>query len=332
VSTDIRTRLWRGGILEQENFPFEDISEYLGRDDCVVWADLCSPAPEHLDQLAEELGLDKHAVEDAVSEHERPKLTKYSTHVFLTTSALSRDPETGLVVSSRVSAFKLKNVFVTVRLDASFDFEPVVRRWDEDSDLVHWGPRALIHGLLDEIVDGYFEVIGSLDDAIDEAEDMLFDENSGRTQQLQRHTYALRKALVVTRRVVLPMREVVAGLMRRLEENGDERAASAGLAPYLEDLYDHVLRASEWTESLRDMISSIFETNMSLSDNRMNLVMKKLTAWAAIIAVPTAITGYFGQNVPYPGFGKEWGWVFSSGAILLIAFALWGTFRRKDWL
>jgi magnesium transporter len=80
------------------------------------------------------------------------------------------------------------------------------------------------------------------------------------------------------------------------------------------------------------MISSIFETNMSLSDNRMNLVMKKLTAWAAIIAVPTAITGYFGQNVPYPGFGKEWGWVFSSGAILLIAFALWGTFRRKDWL
>jgi magnesium transporter len=85
-------------------------------------------------------------------------------------------------------------------------------------------------------------------------------------------------------------------LMRRATE--DDR--SEELTPYFEDLYDHVLRAAEWTESLRDMITSIFETNMALADNRMNVVMKKLTSWAAIIAVPTAITGWFGQNVPYP--------------------------------
>ncbi len=109
------------------------------------------------------------------------------------------------------------------------------------------------------------------------------------------------------------MREVVNTIMRRAtsEDSAPE------LAPYYEDLYDHVLRAAEWTESLRDMITSIFETNMSLSDTRMNVVMKKLTAWAAIIAVPTAVTGFYGQNVPYPGFGREWG-VWASVAIIVV--------------
>jgi magnesium transporter len=104
------------------------------------------------------------------------------------------------------------------------------------------------------------------------------------------------------------------------------------LTPYYEDLYDHILRAGEWTDSLRDLLGTIFETNLSLNDQRMNIVMKKLTSWAAIIAVPTAITGFFGQNVPYPGFGHESGYIFSVTSILLIAGALYITFRRKDWL
>ena len=115
--------------------------------------------------------------------------------------------------------------------------------------------------------------------------------------------------------------------MRRVTEDGHNE-----LTPYYEDLYDHILRAGEWTDSLRDLLGSIFETNLSLADQRMNIVMKKLTSWAAIIAVPTAITGYFGQNIPYPGFGHEWGFVLSTAAIALIAFALYLTFRRKDWL
>ena len=80
------------------------------------------------------------------------------------------------------------------------------------------------------------------------------------------------------------------------------------------------------------MITSIFETNMSQSDTRMNLIMKKLTGWAAIIAVPTAVTGFYGQNVPYPGFGHHWGFWLSSASILLIALALYVTFKKKDWL
>ena len=138
----------------------------------------------------------------------------------------------------------------------------------------------------------------------------------------------LRRALVDARRAVLPLREVVNTVARPSREDPDTEA----LAPYFDDLYDHVLRVSDLTESLRDSITSIFDTTMSMSDARMNLIMKKLTSWAAIIAVPTAVTGYFGQNVPYPGFSQEWGFFLSLGLMLVIAVILYVTFRRKGWL
>jgi magnesium transporter len=324
----VRTRVWRNGTLELENFPFEDVSNYLEQPDCLVWADLLAPDYDLICQLAEELSLDQHAVEDSIAEHERPKATRYATHLFLTTYAITHDRDTQELVSSRVSAFSLPRGFVTVRLDDNFDMDGVVRRWDENHDLMKFGTKALIHGLLDEIVDGYFDAVEGLDDEIEEIEDLLFEENTKVANQLQRRTFALRKSLVQIRRVVLPMREVVNTITHRATEDDHK----AELAPYYDDLYDHVLRAAEWTESLRDIISSIFETNLSLADARMNAVMKKLTAWAAIIAVPTAITGYFGQNVPYPGFGHPLGFWLSVVSIVLVAGGLWVLFKRKDWL
>ncbi|MEO6887295.1 MAG: magnesium transporter CorA family protein [Jatrophihabitantaceae bacterium] len=328
MPTDVRTRVWRNGTLEAENFSLAEVSDYLEQPDCLVWADLCAPTTEDLCALAEELSLDEHAVEDAVAEHERPKATRYATHLFLTTYALAHEPESGSLHTTRVSAFSLPRGFFTVRLDNAFAMDAVVKRWDENDDLIKYGPRALMHGLLDVIVDGYFDTVESLDDEIEALEDVLFEDSAKVAKDLQRRTFALRKALVQSRRAILPMREVVNTVMRRAVD--EDRNAELG--PYYQDLYDHVLRAAEWTESLRDMITSVFETNLSLADARMNQIMKKLTSWAAIIAVPTAITGYFGQNIPYPGFGKQSGLVFSIVSMVLIAGALYVLFKRKDWL
>ena len=325
---EVQTRLWREGALAMENFPLADLSDHLATEGSLVWADLCTPDEQLLAELAEELCLDRHAVEDAVAQHERPKATRYSTHVFLTTYAITHDPATGELQSSRVSAFVMPRGLITVRLDDGFTMHEVLQRWDDNADLIPYGPRALVHGLLDDIVDGYFEAIESLDDQLEQLEDVLFDENPRVLKDMQRRTFAMRKSLVQARRTILPMREVVNTVMRRAVDDPH----TAELAAYYDDLYDHVLRVAEWTESLRDMITSIFETNMSLADARMNQIMKKLTSWAAIIAVPTAITGYFGQNVPYPGFGKMDGFYGSIAAMLLIAFALYVTFRRKEWL
>jgi hypothetical protein len=124
------------------------------------------------------------------------------------------------------------------------------------------------------------------------------------------------------------MREVVSLIQHRRQEVRISPELDARYA----DLYDHVLRASEWTESLRDMITTVFETNLSLQDARLNMVMKKLTGWAAIIAVPTAITGFYGQNVTYPGIDTVVGFVTSSVIIVLLVAILYVMFKRRDWL
>jgi magnesium transporter len=123
------------------------------------------------------------------------------------------------------------------------------------------------------------------------------------------------------------MREVLNTLLRR-----DLSIVNDAMTPYYQDVYDHVLRATEWTESLRDLVATTVETNLTIQANRMNLIMKKVTSWAAIIAVPTAITGFYGQNLPYPGSGTGWGVLASTGLIAVMSTALYLIFKRKDWL
>ena len=341
----VRTRLWREGALIKEDFPFEDISDYIDEDGCLVWVDICDAAQDQLNELADELTLDPHAVEDSLSNVGRAKAIRYATHTFLTVYATSLRPDDTLtrseddaepeqtgppdqrVVTTRVAAFILRHGIVTVRTGTEFDMDQVVQRWDDNSDLLKYGVGALVHGLLDVIVDGHFEAVQAIDDSIESLEDGLFDDTA-ISREVQRRTYRVRKDLVELRRVVLPMREVVNSVLRNRKDIG----APSELDSWYDDLYDHVLRASEWTESLRDMVTTIFETNLSLQDARLNTVMKKLTSWAAIIAVPTAVTGYFGQNVPYPGFAQEWGFVLSCVVIIIMAGALYVGFKRRGWL
>ncbi len=226
----------------------------------------------------------------------------------------------------RISAFVLGQGLITVRLTPDFDITQVTRRWDEIGGQ-QYGVGALVHGLLDVVVDSHFAAVEALDDCIEAIEDELFENNSPRGS-FQRRTFQIRRDLVNLRRIALPMREVV----NSLQHHRLHVEAARELDPLYVDLYDHVLRISEWTESLRDMISTIFETNLSLQDARLNAVMKKLTGWAAIIAVPTAITGFYGQNVPYPGFGTLAGFLASTSVIVVLIALLYVMFRRRDWL
>jgi magnesium transporter len=104
------------------------------------------------------------------------------------------------------------------------------------------------------------------------------------------------------------------------------------LYPYYQDVYDHILRVSESSDSLRDLVATIVETNLSLRDYRQNQIVKKVSSWAAIIAVPAAITGYFGMNVPYPGSGDQWGFIFSTVLLVVASLSLYMLFRWRDWL
>jgi magnesium transporter len=332
----VRTRLWRRSGEVVDGFPLEALSEHLRDDGCLVWVDLCGPSHAGLDTLADELLLDPRAVEDAVTFGERPKATRHATHTFVTAYGtrlvVGDDDRRGALESRlelhRLSVFVLPRGVVTVRPDDRFDMEEVLARWADHPDLVKQGAGALLHGLLDVVVDGHFDTIQAMDDAIESLEDALFDD-AGGGRQLQERTYRLRKELVQLRRVVLPMREVVNTVMRHQADLGGDQGDLGG---WYTDLYDHVLRASEWTESLRDMVTTVFETNIALQDARLNVVMKKLTGWAAIIAVPTAVTGWFGMNVAYPGIGKTSGFAASVVVITTLAVTLYVLFRRRGWI
>jgi len=336
IKNGVRTRLWRDGKLELEDFPIEDVSDHLQEDGALVWLDLCDPDHALLLKLADELALDPHAVEDAISSGERPKATRHATHTFVTVYGTRLDvdgssqhgPLDSRLKISRVSAFVMPRGMVTVRSDHDFDMDQVVERWEDNPELLGLGPGALLHGLLDVVVDGHFETVQLMDDAIEALEDGLFDDKAA-TREIQQRTYRVRKELVEMRRVILPMREVVNAVQRHRAEGNGHRSELDG---WYSDLYDHVLRASEWTESLRDMVTTVFETNLSLQDARLNTVMKKLTGWAAIIAVPTAVTGWFGQNIPYPGFGRFSGLYASATVIIVMAGTLYIVFKRRGWL
>lgn len=327
-----RSRVWRDGTLVREDVPLAELSDLLGEPDMLVWFHLDRPEAGVLAQLAAELHLDRHAVEDAVAPEERPKATRHASHTFLTCYAthLVADASGALSLDTpRIAAFVLPRALITVS-SSGVDLDPVVDRWEED-ELLHLGVGALVHGLLDAVVDGHFDAIQDLDDAVEGLEDLLFGgvHDSRRNRLVQERIFRVRKALVQLRRKVLPMREVVAAVMR--SRSADDPAGGE-LDGYFDDLYDHVIRAAEWSESLREVVASAFETNLSLQDARLNDIMKRLAAWAAIIAVPTAVTGWFGQNLPYPGYNSVAGVAVSALAILLGSLGLYLLFRRIDWI
>lgn len=321
------TRLYRDGSLVAQDFPVEQVSEHLAEPGTTIWVDLYAHERQTLDAVADELDFHEIAVENARAQGQRPKLDRYRDHAFLAAYALSLNEQTGEMRTSEITAFITAQVLVTVRHDDLVDMEDVKSRWDGNPDLAANGVAFLLWGLLDHLVDGHFEVVQTLDESIERVEDALFEASPADVRSMQRRSYELRKSLVTLRRDVLPMREVVNTLMRR-----DLHYVTSQMDPYFQDVYDHVLRVTEWTESLRDLVTTILETNLTIQGNRMNLIMKKVTSWAAIIAVPTAITGYYGQNLPYPGFAQEWGWIFSSVLIVLTSVLLYALFKRADWL
>jgi magnesium transporter len=321
-----RTRAWRGGRIEAEDFPVAEVSDYLARPGVVVWVDLCAPEHEDLRVISDELGLDPVAVEDAVSRHERAKLDRYHGYAFL--NVYVPRVHDGEMIMHELSAFIAERALVTVRQEHGFDVGALIERWDRSPDSGVDEPTAafLLYGMLDLVVDLQLEAVQALDDEADAVEDLVFGD-AFPVKEIQRRSYRLRKNLAALRRVAAPMREVLNTLLRR-----DLRLVPAPLVPYFQDVYDHTLRVGEWTDGLRDLVADLLDTRLALQSNRMNEVMKKVTSWAAIIAVPTAVTGFYGMNVPYPGFSEHDGFITSLVIIVVCSTVLYAIFKVRDWL
>lgn len=236
-----------------------------------------------------------------------------------------------LFAHTRVAGFVLPGGVLAVRSDDALTPDAVEAGWRELGDARRLGPYGLVHGLLDVVVDGLFDAARFLDDRIEDLEEDLFD-RSAHLEGFQRRAYALRKELVALRRAVLPLRDVHSALWRRRPEDAGAGGEAARLDALYADLLDHILRVTEWTESLRDMIATVFETHLSLQDQRLNEVMRRLAGWAAVVSVPTLATGWFGMNVPYPGQSSPLGLVLAVLTVVVPAATIWWALRRRGWL
>jgi magnesium transporter len=323
------TRLYQDGKVIAEGFGADQVHAQLNEHpDAVLWLDLYDPDLADLEAVAAEFDLHPLALEDAAQDHERPKLDRYEGHLFLNVYAVDIATDVGApdVGKTEVSAFITERALITVRKSPS-DTTKFVERWDADAGLgASGGVAFLLYGLLDVVVDGHFEATQKLDEAMDSVEDRLLEEG-GAPRSVRMHGIALRKLVALLRRAVAPMPELVASAVRR-----DQGLIDEALHPYYRDVEDHARHTVDQVEHLRDRIEGLIQADLAEQGNVLNNVTRKLAAWAAIIAVPTAITGYFGQNLPYWGYQKFWGFLLSLSMIVITAGGLYRYLKRRGWL
>ncbi len=323
----VMTRAYRDGKLFDQGYDLVKVTEYTASTDVVQWVDVdVADGGGHLREVASCLNLHELAVEDALESHTRPKLDHYGDHLFLMCVALGLDADKGELQITEVDAFVARPYLVTVRKGTGLDIDDVTGRWDRIHDLVGHGSGYLLYGLIDTIIDGYFDVINDFDDFYDKVSDAIFGERAIELSG-QRHWFEMRRSLAQFHRLAVQMEAAISSLMRR-----DRNAVEETLIPYYQDVYDHAVHVAESTDALRDLVSTIVDTNLTLRDLRLNQIMKKVTSWAAIIAVPTLVTGFYGMNVPFPGFGRSWGVVMAVFLLVVCSGALYGAFKRRDWL
>ncbi len=322
----VRTRAWRNGDAAERDFPVDRVSDFVADADTFVWVDYTDPVHDDLVQVEQELGIHALAVEDAVEQGQRPKLDRYRDSLFLVVYDVGGLGEDGELVTHEVKAFVTEHALVTIH-GADVDTAAMEHRLDANADVAEHGVPWLVWALLDAVVDHATETVEDIERRIDDLEDDLFERGNAREQQIQRRSFRLRKALGVLRRLVVPTRDSVASLL-----HGDAETISDGIRPYFRDVEDHLVSISDSVEQLRDAVSSVLDTNLNLASNRQNTVMKKVTSWAAIIAIPTAITGFFGQNVTFPGEGAWSGLYVSLALIVASSLVLYRVFKARDWL
>ena len=329
-SCPTNTRLYENGEVVAEGFGAEKVSTMLSEHpDAVLWLDLFDPDVGDLDVVAAEFSLHPLAVEDAVQDHQRPKVDRYRNHLFMNVYAVEftiTDGPSLRIKKTEISAFITARALITVRKSPS-DTSKLIERWDADAKLgASGGVGFLVYGLLDVIVDGQFDAAQQIDEAMDGTEDEILEEG-GAPREVRRYGFALRKVIAALRRAVSPMPEVIEQVMRN-----DLELVSDHLMPYYRDVDDHARRAADLIEEARERINGLLQSDLNEQSNVLNDITRKLAAWAAIIAVPTVLTGYFGMNVPYWGYGRFWGFLLSLALIVGSSSGLYFYLKKRRWL
>lgn len=290
----------------------------------MVWIGLHEPSLDLLRRLQAEFGLHELAIEDALKAHQRPKLEQYGEALFVV--ARTAQMLEGRIAFGETHVFVGQGYVVSVRHGPSTSYTPVRERCEASPTALSAGEDYILYAILDFIVDNYMPVIETIQAEVEEIEDSILAETY--TQSRVGRLYQLRRDLLRLRNAAIPLVEVC----RRLEQPGLP-GIDAEMQPLFRDVSDHIRRVQEEIESLREVLAFAFETSLMTGQAQQTEITRKLAAWAAILAVPTAVAGIYGMNFEHM---PELEWQYGYAVVLVIIGSVCGwlywRFRRNGWL
>ncbi len=307
---------------------------------------MTAPTEDDYELLAQRFDLHPMVVEDIKSHEGRPKLHDYGDYLYIIFHALeyskdgvcddenaaSKDVASKAAADDAACHVSLCEIdclvgpdyVVTIHPTPLKPFDDLRARWQRNPQLMQSGAGYLLYELMDEILDDYFPVLDALDERIDDFEDRLFQEFQDK---LSADIFSLKRSLLQIRRIVGPTRDVINILLRRDADTGGKHFA------YFQDLYDHSNRLVDMIDTFRDLLSGALDAYLAMASNRMNAVMKTMTAASIILLVPTLIAGIYGMNFEnMPELHSRFGYYGALGAMATTIVGLIIYFRRKNWL
>jgi len=301
----------------------ESIADLLAQTDIVLWMDIEQPTVDDLNRIRSTFGFHELAIEDVERPHQRPKLDYYDTYRFLVLYAVAREDDT--LTPSEVDLFVGQRYVVSVHAMPILDLDEAAQRWMQAAVRLDPGVVSLLYALLDAIVDGYFPALDLIADRVEEIEEAMIARTDVDSLAL---LFALKKQLIALRRVLAPERDILNGFLHR-----DWPRMPPSAVTYFQDVYDHVVRAIDSMDTYQDLLSNVLDVHVSLASNRLNVVVKRLTAIATILAVPTIVFSLYGMNFRHmPELEWEYGYPVALVSTLVISLAIAIFLRRRDWL
>jgi magnesium transporter len=301
------------------------IAEYLQRPNCFVWVALRNPAVAELTDMQQAFGLHPLAVEDAQVGHERPKIEEYGDSLFAVLHMV--EPEGAEFRVGELAVFAGRNYVLSVRSHAEKGFQDVRARCEREPELLRHGPGYILYALMDAVVDRYFPLLEMLEDDLDLIERRIFDPDGVPRQNIEA-LYALKQRLMIMKHAVAPLLEGVSNL-----SGAHVPTLCAGIGVYFRDIYDHLQRLNQTADSIRDTVATAISVNLSLVTLQENETMKRLAAYAALLAIPTMIAGIYGMNFEHmPELKWRYGYLFSLLLMAGLDVYLYFRFRRARWL
>ncbi len=325
--TVIAARIYRDGRL-LSNVDLAAVSLNLEKKEDFVWIGLHEPDDATLAMVQKQFGLHELAVEDALDARHLPKMENYGDHLFVVARTLHLEGEDNeaRIGYGNSAIFVGRQFIITVRHGSIRGHAPVRKQLEVTPWLLKHGPDYILHAILDYIVDGYFDVIDVVEEQVLAMEDHALESFLGRAETAR--LFTLRRDLFRLRRILGPMEDLANRFVHiglpQIDDN---------IAPYFRDLTDHVRRVNHRVEGLRDTLTSVIETSGLLEQQRQGVITRQLAAWAAILAVPTAIAGIYGMNFKFmPEIDWKYGYFVVVGAMMTICTGLYIKFKRAGWL